>query len=96
MRPAIDRSPLDAAAKRIAGLLAEEGIAFDIDVAGVNIVTFHLGRAEQGADAIALLELDAPIAPEVLQKVRALLHINRAEALHFGQVAERAVDEDTQ
>src|SRR3546814_20818443 len=29
--------------------------------AGVNIATFHLGRAAQGQDAIALLELDAPI-----------------------------------
>ncbi len=51
--------------------------------AGVNIATFHLGRAEQGADAIALLELDAPIPPEVLRKVRALPHIKQAEALRF-------------
>jgi D-3-phosphoglycerate dehydrogenase len=51
--------------------------------AGVNIATFHLGRAAQGQDAIALLELDAPIDAETLEKVRALPHTKQAEALRF-------------
>jgi len=51
--------------------------------AGVNIATFHLGRAEQGKDAIALLELDAPIDAKTLEKVRALPHTKQAEALRF-------------
>ncbi len=51
--------------------------------AGVNIATFHLGRAERGADAIALLELDEPIDPTVLDRVRALPHIKQATALRF-------------
>ena len=51
--------------------------------AGVNIATFHLGRAEQGQDAIALLELDAPIDAKTLEKVRALPHTMQAEALRF-------------
>ncbi len=51
--------------------------------AGVNIATFHLGRAERGADAIALLELDEPISAEVLERVRALPHIKQATALRF-------------
>ena len=51
--------------------------------AGVNIATFHLGRAAQGEDAIALLELDAEIPPAVLEKVRGLPHTKQAEALRF-------------
>ncbi|MEE8500764.1 MAG: phosphoglycerate dehydrogenase [Kiloniellales bacterium] len=51
--------------------------------ARVNIATFHLGRAERGADAIALLELDEPISPQVLERVRALPHIKQAHALKF-------------
>jgi D-3-phosphoglycerate dehydrogenase len=51
--------------------------------AGVNIATFHLGRAAQGQDAIALLELDAPIDARTLKKVRALPHTKQAEALRF-------------
>ena len=51
--------------------------------AGVNIATFHLGRAERGADAIALLELDEPIDPAILDRVRALPHIRQAAALRF-------------
>ena len=51
--------------------------------AGVNIATFHLGRAAQGQDAIALLELDAPIDAQTLEKVRALPHTKQADALRF-------------
>ena len=51
--------------------------------AGVNIATFHLGRAERGADAIALLELDETISAQVLERVRALPHIKQATALRF-------------
>ena len=51
--------------------------------AGVNIATFHLGRAAQGQDAIALLELDGPIDAQTLEKVRALPHTKQAEALRF-------------
>ena len=51
--------------------------------AGVNIATFHLGRAEQGGDAIALLEVDEAITPEVLARVQALPHIKRATLLGF-------------
>src|SRR3546814_20762802 len=54
-----------------------------LGAAGVNIATFHLGRAAQGQDAIALLELDAPIDAETLEKVRALPHTKQAEALRF-------------
>ncbi len=51
--------------------------------AKVNIATFHLGRAERGADAIALLEVDEAIPPQVLEAVRALPHIKQANTLKF-------------
>ena len=51
--------------------------------AGVNIATFHLGRAARGADAIALIEIDEPLAPEVLERVRSLEHIRQAVPLSF-------------
>jgi len=50
---------------------------------GVNIATFHLGRNESGGEALALLQVDEPVSDDVLQKVRALSHVLRAEALRF-------------
>ncbi|MEO0878179.1 MAG: phosphoglycerate dehydrogenase [Pseudomonadota bacterium] len=51
--------------------------------AGVNIATFNLGRDHEGGDAIALLAVDAPVTDEILQKVRGLEHVHRAQALSF-------------
>jgi D-3-phosphoglycerate dehydrogenase len=51
--------------------------------AGVNIATFHLGRADAGGDAIALVEVDEALGADVLDKVRALPHVRQAEALNF-------------
>jgi D-3-phosphoglycerate dehydrogenase len=51
--------------------------------AGLNIATFHLGRAEVGCEALALIELDAAIPPEVLAQVRSLPHIRQAMPLKF-------------
>jgi D-3-phosphoglycerate dehydrogenase len=51
--------------------------------AGVNIATFHLGRATPGGDALALIELDEAIVPEVLAKVRTLPHIKQVAQLRF-------------
>ena len=51
--------------------------------AGVNIATFHLGRNRPGGDALALVELDEEIAPEVLDAVRSLPHIKLAQPLRF-------------
>src|SRR5208282_4035394 len=38
--------------------------------AGINIATFHLGRESAGGDAIALVEIDGGVAPEVLAQVQ--------------------------
>ncbi|MCH7943621.1 MAG: phosphoglycerate dehydrogenase [Proteobacteria bacterium] len=51
--------------------------------AGVNIATFHLGRAARGGDAIALIEVDEAIDDAVLAAVRAIDGISQAKALRF-------------
>jgi D-3-phosphoglycerate dehydrogenase len=51
--------------------------------AGINIATFHLGRQEQGGDAIALVEVDGVVPAETLAKVQALPHVKQAKPLRF-------------
>jgi D-3-phosphoglycerate dehydrogenase len=51
--------------------------------AGINIATFHVGRVAPGADAIALIEIDGELPPDVLDKVRALPQVQQAKPLHF-------------
>ena len=51
--------------------------------AGINIATFHLGRAEQGGDAICLVSVDEPVPEEVLSMVRTLPLVMQATALAF-------------
>jgi D-3-phosphoglycerate dehydrogenase / 2-oxoglutarate reductase len=51
--------------------------------AGINIATFHLGRQSAGGDAISLVEIDGSVPPEVIDKVRALPHVQRVRALTF-------------
>jgi D-3-phosphoglycerate dehydrogenase len=51
--------------------------------AGVNIASFHLGRAASGGDALALLNLDQPVSDAVLAKVQALAHVKQAQVLAF-------------
>ncbi|HET6308035.1 MAG TPA: phosphoglycerate dehydrogenase [Rhodopila sp.] len=51
--------------------------------AGINIATFHLGRAEQGGDAICLVSVDEPVSEKVLALVRDLPLVMQATALAF-------------
>ena len=51
--------------------------------AGINIATFHLGRAQQGGDAICLVSLDAPVPEAVLREVRGLQQVVHAIPLAF-------------
>ena len=51
--------------------------------AKVNIATFHLGRAAPGGDAIALVEVDEAVPEALLEKIRALPHTIKAQALSF-------------
>ena len=51
--------------------------------AQINIATFHLGRDRPGGDAIALVEVDAPIPDAVLDQVCRLPHVLHAKQLSF-------------
>jgi D-3-phosphoglycerate dehydrogenase len=59
---------------RLGTLLGEEG---------VNIATFHLGRAEAGGDAIALVLVDQPISEDLVTKVRQIPLVVQAKGLRF-------------
>jgi D-3-phosphoglycerate dehydrogenase len=51
--------------------------------AGVNIASFALGRSAPGADAIALVEVDGPVAETVVAAIRKLQLVKHAKALAF-------------
>lgn len=51
--------------------------------AGINIATFHLGRAERGGDAICLVSLDEAVPADVLAMVQTLPMVHQATALAF-------------
>jgi D-3-phosphoglycerate dehydrogenase / 2-oxoglutarate reductase len=51
--------------------------------AGINIATFHLGRAEQGGDAICLVSVDEPVPGAVLDMVQTLPLVVQATPLAF-------------
>lgn len=50
---------------------------------GLNIATFHLGRASSGGDAIALVQLDQPVPDDVFASICALQHVKQAKRLKF-------------
>ena len=49
----------------------------------INIATFALGRSAPGEDAIALVEIDGPMPPAVLDQVHQLPMVRQAKALVF-------------
>jgi D-3-phosphoglycerate dehydrogenase len=51
--------------------------------AGINIATFHVGRETAGGNAIALIEIDGQLPPDVLEKVRKLPQVQQAKPLSF-------------
>ncbi len=51
--------------------------------AGINIATFHVSREAPGGNAIALIEIDGELPPDVLAKVRALPQVQQAKPLKF-------------
>lgn len=59
---------------RFGALLAE---------AGINIATFHLGRASAGGDAICLVSVDEAVPEAVLEAVRGLPLVRQAATLDF-------------
>ena len=63
------------------GIIGKLGTA--LGDAGVNIATFHLGRANRGGDAMALISVDDAIHEEVLKNLRELSHVKQVRALRF-------------
>jgi D-3-phosphoglycerate dehydrogenase len=51
--------------------------------AGINIASFHCGREAPGGNAVALIEIDGELPPDVLAKVRALPQVQQARPLKF-------------
>ena len=63
------------------GFIGHFGMA--LAQAGVNIATFHLGRAAPGGDAICLVGLDGPMPDGVIGTVRKLPLVVQATPLAF-------------
>jgi len=51
--------------------------------ADINIATFHVGREAPGGNAIALIEVDGEVPPDVLARVEALPQVQQAKRLKF-------------
>jgi D-3-phosphoglycerate dehydrogenase / 2-oxoglutarate reductase len=49
----------------------------------VNIATFHLGRDKPGGSAIALVQVDQPISPDLQQRIAGLEGVVQAKLLTF-------------
>jgi D-3-phosphoglycerate dehydrogenase len=54
-----------------------------LGAAVVNIATFHLGRTGPGQNAIALVEVDQPLTPAILDTVRGLPNVIQVKSLRF-------------
>ena len=63
------------------GFIGELGQA--LGNAGINIGTFHLGRAKKGGDAIAFVEVDQDIPESVMDQIRGIRHVLQAQVLRF-------------
>jgi D-3-phosphoglycerate dehydrogenase / 2-oxoglutarate reductase len=51
--------------------------------AGINIATFHLGRDGAGGNAIALVEVDGTVPPDVLAQVLEIPNVQQVKPLRF-------------
>ncbi len=54
-----------------------------LGAAGINVATFHLGRARPGGDALSLLEIDDPISDDMVREISELPNVRQAKALKF-------------
>jgi len=51
--------------------------------AKINMATFHLGRTDEGGDAICIVETDGGVPESVMEDVRKLAHVQHVKALQF-------------
>jgi D-3-phosphoglycerate dehydrogenase len=63
------------------GLIGALGNA--LGEAGVNIATFHLGRAAPGSDALALIEVDDAVDDKTLAALQKIPQIKQVKRLQF-------------
>lgn len=59
------------------------GIGTILGQGGVNISRFHLGRRERGGEAMAVIEVDAPLSKETLQALRSLEQVISAQPIEL-------------
>ena len=59
------------------------GLGMVLGNADINVATFNLGRAQEGGEALALIEVDHAVDDSVLDELRALPQVMRAQALRF-------------
>ena len=50
---------------------------------GLNIATFHLGRRDVGGEAVALVEIDDALPAGMLDEIKSLPQVVRADSLQF-------------
>ena len=50
---------------------------------GVNISRFHLGRRERGGEAMAVIEIDAPLTDESLKELQSFEHVISARQIEL-------------
>jgi D-3-phosphoglycerate dehydrogenase len=65
----------------VPGVIGQIGTT--LGAGGVNISRFHLGRRERGGEAMALIEVDAPVSKETLQSLRALEQVISAQPIEL-------------
>jgi D-3-phosphoglycerate dehydrogenase len=63
------------------GFIGEFGTT--LGAADINIATFHVGREAPGGHAVALVEIDGELPPDVLARIQALPRVRRARPLRF-------------
>ncbi|MGA2895304.1 MAG: phosphoglycerate dehydrogenase [Xanthobacteraceae bacterium] len=51
--------------------------------ANINIATFHLGRESAGGNAIALVEIDGTVPPDLLAAVQQIPNVQQVKVLRF-------------
>src|SRR5262245_40764497 len=59
------------------------GIGTILGQGGVNISRFHLGRRERGGEAMAVIEVDAPLSKDTLQRLRSLEQVISAQPIEL-------------
>lgn len=59
------------------------GIGTILGQGGVNISRFHLGRRERGGEAMAVIEVDAPLNKDTLQSLRSLEQVISAQPIEL-------------